>query len=104
MFGGKVNPRAQRPLAVRRPENAPPPPTNPFGWKTAGRRWQPSRDSRFGPEHLNSFDVVGNRDAEKIDRFEAVILSRLEDDTTEPDTHYLPLHRLDFGSVADLTE
>ena len=58
----------------------------------------------FGPEHLNSFDVVGNRDAEKIDRFEAVILSRLEDDTTEPDTHYLPLHRLDFGSVADLTE
>lgn len=55
-------------------------------------------------EHLDRFDVVGNSNAEKVDRFEGVILSRLGARADEPTVHYLPVHHRVFGSVETLTD
>ena len=53
----------------------------------------------FRSEHLDRFDVVGNSNAEKIDTFERVVLSRLDPDGPAPATHYLPIRHLEQGSV-----
>lgn len=50
-------------------------------------------------EHVSQFDVVGNSDAEKLDVFERVVLSRIEGDTRPPKTHYLPMYTREDGTI-----
>ena len=58
----------------------------------------------FPSEHLDRFDVVGNSNAEKIDTFEQVLLSRLDPEGPAPATHYLPIRHLAQGSVRPCEE
>jgi DNA-binding LacI/PurR family transcriptional regulator len=53
----------------------------------------------FQSEHLKRFDVVGNSDRAKIDKFEEIILARIEGDATPPQSHYLAIEDLKNGSV-----
>lgn len=53
----------------------------------------------FQSEHLKRFDVVGNSDQAKIDKFEEIILARIEGEARQPQSHYLSIETLKNGSV-----
>lgn len=53
-------------------------------------------------EHVSRFDVVGNSDAEKLARFDAVVTARLEGGGGPPRTHYLPIYTQVNGSIQRL--
>ena len=54
----------------------------------------------FQSEHLNRFDVIGNSDEAKIDKFEEVVLSRIHGGTQVAQNHYLDIEIVAHGSVA----
>lgn len=54
----------------------------------------------FASEHCNTFDVIGNSNAAKLDLFERVILDRLNDRPLPVQTHYLPIALTRHGSTA----
>lgn len=55
----------------------------------------------FPSEHRNTFDTVGNSNAEKLDLFERVITSRVKGEAWPAQTHYLPVYSQAFGSLAE---
>jgi DNA-binding LacI/PurR family transcriptional regulator len=55
----------------------------------------------FPSEHRNTFDTVGNSNAEKLDLFEGVITARVKGETWPAQTHYLTIHSQSFGSLAE---
>ncbi len=55
----------------------------------------------FPSEHRNTFDTVGNSNAEKLDLFEQVITARVKGETWPAQTHYLTVHSQSFGSLAE---
>ncbi len=50
-------------------------------------------------EHVSQFDIVGNSDAEKLDLFESIVMSRIKGSQIPPRTHYLPIYTLVNGSI-----
>ncbi len=53
----------------------------------------------FQSEHLNRFDVIGNSDKAKIDKFEEVVLSRINGEKHDAQNHYLDIEIMAHGSV-----
>lgn len=53
----------------------------------------------FQSEHLNRFDVIGNSDSAKIDRFEDVVRERISGSAKPTQSHYLDIHMVPYGSV-----
>lgn len=57
----------------------------------------------FVSEHCNTFDVIGNSNAAKLDLFERVILDRLNGRPMPVQTHYLPIALTRHGSIVKIT-
>lgn len=56
----------------------------------------------FTSEHLGRYDVVGNSNADKLNVFEEIIMSRIALDDAAPETVYLPVSYAEHGSLISL--
>lgn len=56
----------------------------------------------FYSEHIEVFDMVGNRNTDKLDTFEQVLLERIAFAGGKPKAHYLTIGHVSHGSVQQI--